>query len=258
MRNAQMPQAESRLLWISHRGFKESAVENTREAFLAARALGFQALETDLRVSRDGEIVLHHDPDLLRLSGQAVRVHDLSRAELERIPLTGPKIGGAEARLLFFDEFVEAFAGCSWTFDIKPETGIETVRSLKRWSDAQKAADLLAAQAKFLFWDARQEALCREFFPRASYYARERECYRAGASMLLGVPALGGIQAGRTYALTARLAGVQLFNPKITAAYQRRGARVVAFLPQDGADALAAARAGFDEILTNGPIVAEK
>jgi glycerophosphoryl diester phosphodiesterase len=243
-----MRKEASKPVWISHRGFKEAAVENTHAAFAAARELGFQALETDLRVTRDGAIVLHHDPDLRRLAGRADRVADLSRAELEKVPLAGG------ARLYFFDDFMRDFAGCAWTFDVKPETGAETVRRLKAWSDAHGAADLLAAQAKFVFWDARQEALCREVFPRAGYYARERECYRAGAAVRAGAPGLGGITKGRIYALTARLFGMPLFRREIAGVYQARGASVIAFLPADEAEARAAAAAGFDEILTNGPI----
>ena len=251
MRNdGKMPKS----LWISHRGFKESAVENTREAFRAARGLGFVALETDLRVTRDGEIVLHHDPDLRRLGGRGDLVSELTRTQLEKIPLAGPGGVGAGAKALFFDEFVAEFAECAWTFDIKPEGGDDTVRKLKGWADARGANDLLEAQAKFVFWDARQEALCRGFFPKAGYYARERECYRAGAAVRIGAPRLGGIVAGRTYALTARLFGMPLFNRDVAAAYQTRGARVVAFLPQELSDAAAAVAAGFDEILTNGSI----
>lgn len=238
-------------IWISHRGYKATAVENTAEAFRAARAQGFVALETDLRLTKDGEIVLHHDPSLRRLSGRSDLVHDLTREQLAGIPVGE---GGTVGRILFFDEFVEEFAGCAWTFDIKPETGAETLRRLKAWVDGRRAGEWIDAQAKFVCWDARHEALCHELFPRAAYYARERECYRAGAAVRAGAPRFGGILPGRTYALTPRLFGMPLFTREVAAAYHDRGAKLVAFLPESETDARAAAAAGFDEILTNGRI----
>ena len=47
--------------WISHRGYKANAVENTGKAFATAVDIGFSALETDLRITKDHQIVLIHD-----------------------------------------------------------------------------------------------------------------------------------------------------------------------------------------------------
>ena len=49
-----MPQA------IAHRGYKALYPENTMAAFEAAVEMGAHALETDLHLSKDGEIVLSH------------------------------------------------------------------------------------------------------------------------------------------------------------------------------------------------------
>src|SRR4051812_20424790 len=77
-------------IWISHRGFKADAVENTRSAFQLAVGVGFTALETDLRLSSDGHIVLHHDPTLMRLAADGRHVRSLTRRELELVRL-GPR-----------------------------------------------------------------------------------------------------------------------------------------------------------------------
>ena len=55
--------------WISHRGYAKKYTENSQEAFDAALDLGFEFLETDLRITADGHIVLCHDPDFRRLGG---------------------------------------------------------------------------------------------------------------------------------------------------------------------------------------------
>ncbi len=62
------------LLWVStsvsaldlqgHRGARGLAPENTLPAFAAALALGVTTLELDVGVTRDGVVVVHHDPAL--------------------------------------------------------------------------------------------------------------------------------------------------------------------------------------------------
>ncbi|MSP48752.1 MAG: hypothetical protein EXQ95_05425 [Alphaproteobacteria bacterium] len=72
------------VLVIAHRGFSAAHVENSLEAFEAAIAAGADAIETDVRLSRDGVPVCSHDPDLKRLRGRSESVADLDAAELER------------------------------------------------------------------------------------------------------------------------------------------------------------------------------
>src|SRR5437763_7557885 len=47
---------------LGHRGAPRSARENTIEAFVEARRLGADGVELDVRRSRDGALVVHHDP----------------------------------------------------------------------------------------------------------------------------------------------------------------------------------------------------
>ena len=54
-------------IWVAaHRGFSEKYPENTMEAFRAAVELGVDQIETDVRITADGELVLHHDATLDR------------------------------------------------------------------------------------------------------------------------------------------------------------------------------------------------
>lgn len=234
--------------WISHRGYKKDAVENTREAFKAAVALGFTALETDLRLSADGHVVLAHDPDLERLAGLARPIWTMTRAELEVVPLRGA------GELFFLEDFIREFAGCTWTFDVKPQKGAETVRALHALASNLGIHDWLMAQAKFLLWDRAQEQLLQELFPRAVCYPQERDCWRAGLAVIAGAPALGGIEKGRTYALPPRLGPLFTYTEKFVARYRKAGAKLLAFLPETEAETKAALDLGFDEILTNGPL----
>jgi glycerophosphoryl diester phosphodiesterase len=56
----------ARVLNIAHRGARAYAPENTLAAFRKAREFGCDMFELDVHLSKDGEIVAHHDDDLLR------------------------------------------------------------------------------------------------------------------------------------------------------------------------------------------------
>ena len=76
---------------FAHRGLhdiKRGLVENTLPAFAAARDAGF-GMELDIRFSKDMQVVVFHDDDLLRLAGDARRVRQLTLEELKAIPLAG-------------------------------------------------------------------------------------------------------------------------------------------------------------------------
>ena len=59
---------KQKILIASHRGrFGGNIVENTLSAFEAAVSCGADIVETDIRRTADGEMVLFHDPSPLRL-----------------------------------------------------------------------------------------------------------------------------------------------------------------------------------------------
>ena len=59
-------QSEQNIWVAAHRGWCEKYPENTMLAFEKAIDLGVDQLETDLRMTRDGAIVLMHDADVAR------------------------------------------------------------------------------------------------------------------------------------------------------------------------------------------------
>jgi len=236
-------------LWISHRGYKEQAVENTYKAFKAAVDMGFTALETDLRITKDNQIVLLHDHNLKRLSNDGRLATKLSRSQLEEIRF---RDGG---KTFFFDQFIKAFGDCTWTFDIKPENGDRTIKILISWAKSHGLEQRLTTSGRFLTWRASHEKLLKNLLHGAVFYARRIECWRAGLAIIMGVPSMGGIRSNRTYALTPYLGRISLFRQSFVRCFHQRGARTIAFLPETVHDTRAAVEAGFDEILTNGRII---
>ena len=69
-------------LGIAHRGASGRAPENTHVAFAAALALGAEAIELDVQLSADGELVVIHDETLERTTDGTGPVGDRTAAEL--------------------------------------------------------------------------------------------------------------------------------------------------------------------------------
>ncbi|MBI2835680.1 MAG: glycerophosphodiester phosphodiesterase [Acidobacteria bacterium] len=97
--------ASSRPLVFAHRGGASLAPENTFPAFERGLEAGADGLELDVRLSRDGTAVVHHDPTLDRTTSASGRVDHLTARELagvdaayrfnaaEGYPLRGRGIG---------------------------------------------------------------------------------------------------------------------------------------------------------------------
>ena len=62
------------------------APENSLAAFAAACEAGY-GIELDVQLTLDGQVVVVHDADLLRVAGDPRRIEDLTYDELARIPL---------------------------------------------------------------------------------------------------------------------------------------------------------------------------
>lgn len=63
---------------IAHRGARAFAPENTLAAFAKAKDFGCQMFELDVRLSKDGVLVVHHDENLLRCTDVALKFPERS------------------------------------------------------------------------------------------------------------------------------------------------------------------------------------
>lgn len=74
-------------LIIGHRGSPTLITENTIPSFQKAVDQGAEGLEFDVRLSKDGQIVVFHDTDLKRLSSRSEKINKLSLTELHAVEL---------------------------------------------------------------------------------------------------------------------------------------------------------------------------
>lgn len=87
---------------IGHRGAAGLEPENTLRSFRRAAEEGADALELDLRVTRDGHLVVLHDPTVDRTTNGAGSVHELTLAEVQQLD------AGLGERSPTFKEVLEA------------------------------------------------------------------------------------------------------------------------------------------------------
>lgn len=106
-----MNKALSTFVNYAHRGASFYAPENTSMAFYEGIRLGANGIETDIQMSKDGELVLFHDDTLQRVCGVDGKVQDYTRAELSKQLVHFPDASNSELadRISFLDEFLEHF-----------------------------------------------------------------------------------------------------------------------------------------------------
>jgi glycerophosphoryl diester phosphodiesterase len=70
---------------VAHRGGARLAPENTLPAFDRAAAVGADAIETDVRLSADREVVVFHDEQTDRITGEPGTIEARTLAEIARL-----------------------------------------------------------------------------------------------------------------------------------------------------------------------------
>src|SRR5262245_57321842 len=97
---------------LAHRGASGYAPENTAAAFDRALAMRSDGVETDVRASSDGVLVLVHDERVDRTTDGEGRVHELSFADLARLDAGGPfNPRFAGERIPTVESFLERYGG---------------------------------------------------------------------------------------------------------------------------------------------------
>jgi len=81
------------MLKIGHRGAGKEIPENTIASFNAALDAGMDAVELDVRRTKDGKLIVFHDEKMKRLTGAGGSIGDYTLAELERMKVLGSDYG---------------------------------------------------------------------------------------------------------------------------------------------------------------------
>jgi glycerophosphoryl diester phosphodiesterase len=134
---------------VGHRGNSAHAPENTLESFDQAVALGVDALEFDVRLTADGQVVVHHDPTVARTTGGAGVVASLTLDQIRALDAGArfTRDGGATypyrargIRVPTLDELLERHADTPLLIEIKTPTASEPTRRLLERHGAESRA----------------------------------------------------------------------------------------------------------------------
>lgn len=122
------------LLAFAHRGGayhpEVEGLENTLAAFRHAAALGYEYLETDVHVTRDGVLLAFHDAILDRVTDQRGEIAGLTLAEVRRA-----RVGGREA-VPTLAELFDAFPHARFNIDLKSEGAVPALADFLAARDA--------------------------------------------------------------------------------------------------------------------------
>lgn len=242
-----------RIVTVAHRGGAGLAPENTLAAFRAGLGEKADALELDVHLSSDGELVVIHDPVLARTTGTAGEVGQSTLAELRTLDAAarwfGPRVGRQLIPTL--QEVVDLAKGhASLQVEIKVKAdgsrypGIEAkvVETLRQSG--------MVDQAVILSFDFPTLATIGALEPRL------RTCALISRAYLSKVGTRGpAAVAGEIAALGAAFAGVEkswLTEP-LYAALRARSLGVGVWTVDDPADMRRFAAMGVDFITSNRP-----
>ncbi len=115
---------------VAHRGDSKYFPENTLPAFVSAAELGVDVIETDVHLTKDGEIVIWHDPTLERNTNGRGTLESHTLAELKELDAgynftqddgKSYPFRGKGVQLATLDEALKALPDTRFNIDLKSQ-----------------------------------------------------------------------------------------------------------------------------------------
>lgn len=131
---------EATMKVLAHRGFSGNYPENTMLAFRKAIEAGADGIELDIHESRDGQLVIIHDENLVRTTGIDGIVSDFTLAELTRTRASRTKSDAFDTPIPSFEEFCEFASNGSFITNVEIKTNNQWYQDIER-----KAIDMVRA-----------------------------------------------------------------------------------------------------------------
>ncbi|GCB33474.1 glycerophosphodiester phosphodiesterase [Bacteroides faecalis] len=144
---------------FSHRGGRMENDENTLKAFKASYDAGYRGFETDIRMTKDGELVITHDSSLERTTNGKGLVEDHTKTEIMQLQT---KQGN---KMMFLDEllvFLQDKKGLYVEFEMKTSpASLYPEDRLKEYCDKlyKKVMEKRPSDALYVFTSSDYRAL---------------------------------------------------------------------------------------------------
>ena len=217
----------------AHRGGAAEAPENSLAAFRRAVDLGFVDLETDVRATRDGVCVVHHDARLDRTTDAVGLIREQPWRSVRRARILGRE------PLSRLEDLLEALPGVHVTIDIKESAAIAPLADAIARTRAHRRVTV------------------------ASFSAARSAAVRAALGVpttaapvhvaLLRLPLRGPGPDPVAYQVPERLGRYHLLTDRLVRAAHHRGSEVHVWTVNDRAGMQRCLDLGVDGIMTDRP-----
>jgi glycerophosphoryl diester phosphodiesterase len=236
----------------AHRGASAERPENTMPAFQRAVEIGVDALEMDVHVTRDDQLIVAHDPTASRTAGAQLAWGDVDLADIRRLdagwgfvaedgtrPFAGKAIG-----VPTFEEVLEAFPAMRINVDLKGDRAVALMLDLIRRKRADDRVTLASFQLGTLVAIRRRG------------YGGETALSQGEVATLLGLPAMLWRQlpfTGTAAQVPVRAGRIRFDRATFIAKCHSIGLRVDFWTVDDRVQAARLLELGADGIMTNDP-----
>lgn len=159
---------KTEIILLAHRGGCGEGMENVESTFKKSLAAGIKAFEIDVRITKDGKIVLQHDNTLKRTAGIDKHVEDMTEKELREVTLNDG------SKLFFLDEFLKLmskYPGLFVEFEMKSSKYSDEFLYGSGYADkvAKMVLKAKPAESTYVFtsFDTRPLRHIKEHYPAA-------------------------------------------------------------------------------------------
>jgi glycerophosphoryl diester phosphodiesterase len=230
----------TRPLVIAHRGSSGERPENTLPAFEHAIEQSADMIETDLHLSRDGVVVIHHDAELERL-GESGEIRDHTASELAAMN-AAPGVAVAE-RMPTLQGLLDGF-GERMQFNLELKVGLEDVAYEGLEDIVVSAVEARGLMARMLFSSFYDPILAR---------LRERSASARIALLISPRAPIAIFERAARVSAEAINPHVRLVTRELVEQAHSAGLRVYPYTANDSAEMARLLDCGVDGIITNHP-----
>jgi len=236
----------------AHRGASAERPENTMLAFERAVAVGVDALEMDVHLTRDDELIVAHDETALRTAGVPAAWRDLELADAQRLDVgwgfvspdgTRP-FAGQGVHVSRFADVLAAFPQVRVNVDIKGARSVKAMLELVQRARAEERVTIASFQTRTAI-EVRRRG-----------YGGETALASGEVISLLSLPALVWRQlpfTGTAAQVPVKQGPLRFDRPAFVAKCHSLGLRVDFWVIDDLAEAARLLALGADGIMTNDP-----
>lgn len=230
---------------IAHRGGAWEGIENSLEAVRRCVDLGYQYIETDVHLSRDGEVIAVHDPSLDRTTDTTGRIRELRWEQIAQARI------GRTATIPRLNDLLDEFPDLRFNIDAKVSEVVVPLVHLIQARGQQTAERICLAS----FSDARLRRLRTLTHGRVATSMGQREVARLRAASFMRTSVRALRFPGQAAQVPATFRGRRIVDRRFVETAHSLGKKVHVWTIDDPAEMTSLLDLGVDGIMTDEPLV---